>query len=245
MRKILEDNMSEEILANAEKIKLQIIYQNLEDIVSGEVILASEVRYGTLQRQADMVIIEERHKGIIPIEIKSSVDQINDKTLAQLQDYLKVFEYVWLVVTENHLEKAIEIIKDNKLDGARLSTMTIKDGAFNVNVHIIEQVLVSSTTQDLKEILASIPLSFCKKKNEITDIEEAKKIHAEFLKQKLRRRTEALKNHLKTNLDLVRIISTDSPKLEVDRVKDSLSALVSATKPILKVGKGFSWRRRK
>jgi len=238
--------MSEEILANAEKIKLQIVNYLLDHIVKGKAILASEVRHGTLQRQADMVLIEKEYNGmIIPVEIKSSADQINDKTLAQLQDYLKVFEYVWLVVTENHLEKAIEIIKDNKLDGARLSTMTIKDGAFNVNVHIIEQVLVSSTTQDLKEILASIPLSFCKKKNEITDIEEAKKIHAEFLKQKLSRRTEALKNHLKTNLDLVRIISTDTPKLEVDRVKDSLSALVGAAKPILKVGRGFSGRRRK
>jgi len=33
---------------------------------------------------------------------------------------------------------------------------------------------------------------------------------------------------LRTNLDLVRLISTDNPKLEVERVKDSLSALVGA-----------------
>jgi hypothetical protein len=233
--------MSEEILANAEKIKLQIINYLLYHIVKGEAILASEVRYGTLQRQADMVLIEEDYNGmIIPIEIKSSADQINDKTLAQLQDYLKVFEYVWLVVTGNHLEKAIEIIKDNKLDGVGLMIASIEGGFLKLSPEPLNELSLASqsTTQDLKEILASIPLSFCKKKNEITDIEEAKKIHAEFLKQKLRRRTEALKNHLKTNLDLVRIISTDSPKLEVDRVKDSLSALVGAAESYSKFQKG-------
>ena len=240
--------MSKEILANAEKIKLQIIYQNLEDIANGEVILASEVRYGTLQRQADMVLIEKEYNGmIIPVEIKSSADQINDKTLAQLQDYLKVFNRVTLMITENHREKATAMIRDNKLDGVRLMIASIEDGFLKLLPKPLNVLMLysKSTTQDLKEILASIPLNFCKKKNEITDIEEAKKIHAEFLKQKLSRRTEALKNHLKTNLDLVRIISTDTPKLEVDRVKDSLSALVGATKPILKVGRGFSGRKRK
>lgn len=91
-------------MINASKIKIALIKWLLEKYCN-DLILGNEVAYSPFIRRADLVMI---HKGFsYAFEIKSDYDNIK-RLNEQLPDYLKTFDFVYIVTTPTLL-KEIEL----------------------------------------------------------------------------------------------------------------------------------------
>ena len=91
-------------MINASKIKISLIKWLLEKY-HNDLILGNEVAYSPSIRRADLVMIHNSFS--YAFEIKSDYDNIK-RLKEQLPDYLKTFDYVYIVTT-NNLLKEIEI----------------------------------------------------------------------------------------------------------------------------------------
>lgn len=96
-------------LKNAKYIKAlfidYLLSQKTRDIVIG-----SEVMFAYKKAVADLIILS--NEKIEAYEIKSQNDDFR-KITYQLEEYNKVFNYVSIIVTENHFEKAKKLIHKN------------------------------------------------------------------------------------------------------------------------------------
>lgn len=91
-------------MINASKIKIALIKWLLEKY-HNDFILGNEVAYSPLIRRADLVMV---YNGLsYAFEIKSDCDNIK-RLNEQLTDYLKTFDFVYIVTT-NNLLKEIEL----------------------------------------------------------------------------------------------------------------------------------------
>lgn len=91
-------------MINASKIKITLIKWLLEKY-HNDLVLGNEVAYSPLIRRADLVMI---HDGFsYAFEIKSDYDNIK-RLNEQLPDYLKTFDFVYIVTTKTLL-KEIEL----------------------------------------------------------------------------------------------------------------------------------------
>ena len=113
-----------------------------------EYLFGSEIMYGKNKRSSDLVLINGSVTGF---EIKAENDNLT-KVRSQLNDYKKVFDRQYLVVTENHLVKAFGIIKPNE------GLIVVKqDGT--IKVLKPSEKLTRQTKEDLLE---SMPLAYLK-----------------------------------------------------------------------------------
>ena len=88
-------------MINALKIKIALIKWLLEKYHQ-DLVLGNEVAYSPLIRRADLVMI---HNGFsYAFEITSDFDNIK-RLEEQIHDYLKTFDYVYIVTTETLLNK--------------------------------------------------------------------------------------------------------------------------------------------
>ena len=88
-------------MINASKIKIALIKWLLEKY-HNDFILGNEVAYSPLIRRADLVMV---YNGLsYAFEIKSDCDNIK-RLNEQLTDYLKTFDFVYIVTTNNLLKE--------------------------------------------------------------------------------------------------------------------------------------------
>lgn len=156
----LEYNISfEDYLCNMDKIKnADIIKARLIDsILSNSIIfptrkkdvtIGQEVMYGTQKLFADLVVLSGQK--LIAIEIKAYNDSFK-RLKNQLEGYRKIFDYVYVVVTENHIEKLL----------------TYSDKWFGILV-VTEKGIYSKRKAKLvkefskKDILETMPIAYLK-----------------------------------------------------------------------------------
>ncbi|WP_346862099.1 sce7726 family protein [uncultured Draconibacterium sp.] len=93
--------------ANAIKALLIDYLLNLYD---KEILFGSELIFGKKKRSLDLVLVDDFLSGF---EIKASNDDFR-RVRGQLNDYKKIFDFQYLVVTENHLDKARKVIYGNE-----------------------------------------------------------------------------------------------------------------------------------
>lgn len=132
----------------ANQIKAALIDYIIDEQYFGACLFGNEVIYGLEQRQADLIAINDL--GTIVFEIKSELDDFRRSHL-QLQAYRSVFDFQYIVTTENHLAKAESLISNS--DGLILLTT---DGRFVLK----KLALCNKNTLNKLEILYSIPSKF-------------------------------------------------------------------------------------
>jgi len=105
----------EDYICNMDKIKdADIIKARLIDSILSnsipfptrkkDVTIGQEVMYGTQKLFADLVVLSGQK--LIAIEIKAYNDSFK-RLKNQLEGYRRIFDYVYVVVTENHIEKLL------------------------------------------------------------------------------------------------------------------------------------------
>lgn len=92
-------------LQSAEYIKCLFIDYLLSK--STELIIGNELMYGVKRKVVDLVVLQ--NNKIIAVEIKSDNDNLN-RIEEQVSEYKKIFDYVWIVTTEKHVNKICEIV---------------------------------------------------------------------------------------------------------------------------------------
>lgn len=96
-------------MINASKIKISLIKWLLEQY-HNDLILGNEVAYSPLIRRADLVMI---HHGFShAFEIKSDYDNIK-RLNEQLSDYLRTFDFVYIVTTKTLLKEIESLTPKN------------------------------------------------------------------------------------------------------------------------------------
>ncbi|SFR39388.1 hypothetical protein SAMN04488073_0366 [Marinobacter gudaonensis] len=75
------------------------------------------------QRRADAVVVEDQL--VHGIEIKSDRDKL-DNLLSQASDYLRVFDFVWLLVSKNHLKNARRSLPNS------VGLLVLEEGALKI-----------------------------------------------------------------------------------------------------------------
>lgn len=192
-------------LNNAKQIKalfIDLMLENQED----ELVIGNEIMFADKKAIADLVFLEN---GLInAYEVKSHSDDLR-KLEYQLNEYNKVFDHVSVILTENHLNKAKEIIprkngiivlnanyefkvvrksvKNNRLNKEELlSTMTIKFirsyfnlPSSNLNAFEIRKSLSNKSLTELKAALHQFLFDRISSKFEIFKDERGVKTHFE------------------------------------------------------------------
>lgn len=139
--------------------------------INDNVYLGNEVTFGKNKRLADLIILRDKLYGF---EIKAHNDHLRNLR-NQLNDYSKVFDYVYAVVTENHLNKAKSHI--NKNEGLLL----IKS---NEQIEVIKPA--SQIKKNTKtDILETIPVSYLKTKMNLESNLQAYVIRKKFKRKKI------------------------------------------------------------
>lgn len=158
---------------SAEYLKGRVIdffIQQTNDIVIG-----NEVMYGISRRVVDLLIIKDGN--LIAIEIKGDGDDLR-RLGEQIEDYRKIFDYIIVFTTENHLKSLLEsspndigiyLILEDKISRIRASKKQRKhakiDMLYTINAKYLSQTLNLKKTYNSDEIRQYI----CKQKgvNEI------------------------------------------------------------------------------
>lgn len=149
-----------ENLANANIIKAMFISEILKGGIklfsSLDLIIGQEVMFGKCKTFADLVVV---YNGkLYAFEVKAQND--NFKRLGmQIENYKKVFDYVYIIVTENHLEAL------KRLDYHNVGIVTIKNDSFTIIKRGYVQKLFSK-----EDILETIPSSFLSKRYGLKDM---------------------------------------------------------------------------
>lgn len=134
---------------NATYIKAKLIDFILEK--KSKSVIGSEIMYGHKKRVVDIL---ELSKGkTIAYEIKAFKDDFR-KLGTQILEYQKVFDYIYIVITSNHLSKISLHLKDNSI-----GVLLLDD---NDNISCIKRATCQkSNSKD--DILSTINAIFLKK----------------------------------------------------------------------------------
>ncbi len=137
-------------LNNADSIKAGFISQILEKKMplfhESITALGQEVMFGLNNSYADLVIIY--NDRLYAIEIKALRDNLK-RLDTQLKNYQKVFDYVFLLATENHL-KSLQL---ETYSG--IGFIEVNDKGFN----IVKRALIQKSFSK-EDILGTMPYSF-------------------------------------------------------------------------------------
>lgn len=137
-------------LNNADSIKAGFISQTLEKKMplfqEPITALGQEVMFGVNNSFADLIIIY--NNKLYAIEIKALRDNLK-RLDAQLQNYQKVFDYVYLLATDNHL-KSLELERYD-----RIGFIEVNENGFNV----VKRALIQKSFSK-EDILGTMPYSF-------------------------------------------------------------------------------------
>ena len=153
----------------------------------GDVLFASELFFGSKKRKADILLVNGTTTGF---EIKSKNDDFR-RTREQLDDYKKVFDFQYLVITENHEKSASAILTDNE------GLIVINDD----NKIILHRKPKRIKQNDKSEILETIPLWYLKKHFWVSSkLKRSKDIRNYLFKCSLDELKECLRSFLKFKL---------------------------------------------
>lgn len=95
-------------LNSATYIKALIIDYLLDQ--NPRIIIGNEVMYGAERRMVDLIVLND--SNITAIEIKAQKDSFKRMT-DQIREYKKIFSYVYIYITENHLQRATQSLSDD------------------------------------------------------------------------------------------------------------------------------------
>ena len=179
-------------LTNANYIKALLIDYLIKDN-DGKAILGTEISFGSKHRIADLVLLTD---FLSVFEIKAMNDDLRN-IRSQLNNYKKVFDYLYLVVTEKHFNKAKKIVTPN--EGLILISpsgeVNIYKNAMLIKKHSKEEILDSITAEFLKKTL-ELPNEFSayevKNKLQKEKLITLKQFFKDFLIQKLANKNELL-----------------------------------------------------
>lgn len=124
-------------------------------------IIGSEILFGRAGKFADFVNLTN---NVTAFEVKSRNDDFRG-IKSQLNSYLRVFEFVYLVTTDNHLSKIPNLKIPN------LGVILVKE---YLDIEIMKEAKFNSNTNN-EEILASINANFLKEKYSISKSTTANK----------------------------------------------------------------------
>jgi hypothetical protein len=168
-------------IENAEKIKALLI-DHFTKKKKTQILFGSEVFYGSIKRQADLILIENRTTAF---EIKSNKD--NFKLLkSQLENYNQVFDYLYLVTTETKELEANKYINNEGL--------IIIDSKNKIK---IKKRAKLNKNFDKYEILESVPSNYLKF---FFEIPQKLKSSSEIRKLLLKKNINDLKNTFRSFL---------------------------------------------
>ncbi len=159
-------------LNNANHIKAVLIQQLMLLNKSSNVLFGNEFPFGTARRMSDIVMLNGKITGF---EIKAENDDFR-RFREQFDDYGKVFDYQYLVVTSRYLNLGKSQI--GKKEGLILVN---PDGS----VKLIKRALLMGK-QEKSEILASIPSKFLRKSFKVNSNIDAYTLRERLLKRCLR-----------------------------------------------------------
>lgn len=77
---------------------------------ANDIIIGNEVMYGINRRVVDLLILKGGY--LIAVEIKSDNDDLR-RLNEQIEEYRKIFDYIIICTTKNHLERLFSCISDD------------------------------------------------------------------------------------------------------------------------------------
>lgn len=179
-----------EILAKADVIKAKFIDFILNDgfiANSIDLCIGQEVMYGNNKMFADMVIVS--NDKLYAIEIKAQNDSFK-RLENQLLNYKQIFDYVFVIVTENHLH-ALEKIPINYFG------ILVIDDKFNFKeirkAKVIKKIVKS-------EVLGTIPAVYLKKYFSIKEACTADELRLKLTKRPVSELKVALLDYMKSKI---------------------------------------------
>ncbi len=173
-------------LNDANNIKALLIDFLIDQNEDVDILFGSEVFFGKKKRQSDIITV---NGTITAYEIKASNDDFR-RVREQLDDYKKVFDYQYLVVTEGHENKASNFLKANE-------GLIIIDKTLNIQVYKKASLIKK---QIKAEILETIPLSYLKMQYKLPSDLNAFECRNILLKRKLSELKIILKKFLESRL---------------------------------------------
>lgn len=177
-------------LSNAYVIKAMFVSSILKGEINlfpnKDLLIGQEVMYGKHQNFADLVVLYNNRT--YAIEIKAQNDNFR-RLNSQIENYRKVFDYVYVLATQNH----INALKD--IDYQGVGIISIDNDAFKIvkrgrlqnkfsKEDILESVPVSYLT---KKFVLKKSLSACAVRNELVkkNVTELKKTLFEYFNFKI------------------------------------------------------------
>lgn len=166
-------------LNDANFIKALLIDFLINQDIRGGYLFGSEIFFGSKKRQTDLLTL---NGTITAFEIKASNDDFRN-VREQLNDYKKVFDYQFLVVTKTHEKKAKNILTPQE------GLMVVDN---NLDIKIVKNACLIKK-QMKSEILETMPQSFLKKKYKLPKQLSAFEAREFLLKRKLTELKDSLK----------------------------------------------------
>ncbi|WP_321479719.1 sce7726 family protein [uncultured Bacteroides sp.] len=177
-------------LANADIIKAKFIDYVLNEGLFTDpenLCIGQEVMYGINKMLADMVVIA--NDKLYAIEIKAQNDSFK-RLENQLLNYKQIFDYVYVVVTKNHLA-GLENISTNDF-----GVLVIDENfVFNQIRHPKKVTRISK-----EDVLGTMPATYLRKCFSITAKMDADTLRARLMKQSALKLKTALLNYMKSKI---------------------------------------------
>lgn len=165
--------------SNSFIIKARFIDYILTSFNTDDICIGQEVMYGTSHLLADLVMVSE--DKLYAFEIKAYNDDLR-RIENQLTNYKKIFDYVYIITTENHLAN----INDINLHKIGIYVFN-SDGTISKKKKAFEQ-----NTFSKEEALNTIPAVFLKKYYSLPSKWTAEQVRKKLLTNK----KEIIKNSL-------------------------------------------------
>lgn len=175
-------------IRDANIIKAMLVDFLISKDKSGECMYGSELFYGSKKRQADFVSLNGYATAY---EIKSDGDDFR-RLREQLDDYVRVFDYQYLVTTNRHADKAVEILKPGE-------GLIIINNKANF---VVKRRAKRITAQNKMDILHTIPAYFLRKYFKMGGLyKSASDVRNELAKRSLDEIVIAFRSFLKEHLN--------------------------------------------
>lgn len=177
-------------LANADIIKAKFIDYILNDgFITNprNLCIGQEVMYGSNKMFADMVIVS--NDKLYAIEIKAQNDNLR-RLENQLSNYKQIFDYVFVIVTKNHLEEL------KKLPATFFGILVIDE---NAQFEQIRQARVIKKISK-KEVLETMPATYLKSYFTVKGNFNADHLRFNLVKQPINRLKAALLNYMESKI---------------------------------------------
>ena len=155
-------------LSSAEYIKALMIDYLLKD--NQNILIGNEIMYGIEQRMVDLIMLETH---ITAIEIKAQNDSFR-RLPEQLGEYQKIFSYIYLVVTANHLAKALSMVSQD------IGLYLVDE---NEEIKLVRKAKLQRKASK-QDLLATISASFLKKRYPAYKKYDADKLRLVLSRQK-------------------------------------------------------------